>query len=83
MDDFWCAGTELFYLNIILKLRETFFIGREENCDFRYLGLNIQSEKIHIAMDQNNYIEQLKKVDINSVSKLPKNNFIWFKKEKH
>ena len=82
MDDFWCAGTELFYLNI-LKLRETFFIGREENCNFRYLGLNIQSERIHIAIDQNNYIEQLKKVDINSVCKLPKNNFIWFKKEKH
>ena len=30
VDDFLCAGTDLFYLNIISKLRETFFVGREE-----------------------------------------------------
>ena len=67
MNDFSCSGTDSFYLNIILKLRETFFVGREENFNFRYLGLNIQSEKIHISIDQNNYIEQLKKVDFNPV----------------
>ena len=73
VDDFWCPGTDLFYLNIISKLRETFFVGREENCNSRYLGLNIQSEKIHITINQNNYIEQLKKVDINPVCKSLKN----------
>ena len=55
VDDFLCAETDL-YLNIILKLRATFFIGSEENCNFWYFGLNIQSEKFHIAIDQNNYI---------------------------
>ena len=71
--DFLCAGTDLFFLNIISKPREIFSIGREENCNFRYLGLNIQSEKIHIAIDQNNYIEQLKKVDVNPACKFQKN----------
>ena len=61
-----------FCLNIISKLKETFSVGREENYNFRYLGLNIQSEKIHIAIDQNNYIEQLKKIDINAVPKFQK-----------
>ena len=37
VDDFLCAGTDLFYLNIISKLRETFFVGREENCNFNIL----------------------------------------------
>ena len=55
-----------------MKLRETFYVGREENCNFRYLSLNIQSEKFHIAIDQNNYIEQLKKVDIKPVRKFQK-----------
>ena len=54
VDDFLCAGTDLLYRSVILKLRETFSVGREENCNFRYLGLNIQSEKFHIATDQNN-----------------------------
>ena len=49
VDDFVCVGTYLFYLNIS-KLRETFSVGKKENCNFRYLGLNIQSEKIHIAV---------------------------------
>ena len=49
VDDFVCVGTYLFYLNIS-KLRETFSVGKKENCNFRYLGLNIQSEKIHIAI---------------------------------
>ena len=62
----------MFYLNIVSKLREIFFVGREENCNFRYLALNIQPEKIHTAIDQNNYIEQLKKVDINPVFKFQK-----------
>ena len=62
----------MFYLNIVSKLREIFFVGREENCNCRYLALNIQPEKIHTAIDQNNYIEQLKKVDINPVFKFQK-----------
>ena len=76
VDDFLCAGLDLFYLNIISNSRQPFSVGREENCNFRYLDLNIESEKIHIAIDQNNYIEQLKKVDINPLFKFK------FKKKK-
>ena len=72
VDDFLCAGTDLFYLSIISKLRETLSAGRG-NCDFQYLGSHIQSEKFHIAIDQNNNIEQLKKVDTDPVCKSPKN----------
>ena len=72
VDNFLCAGTDLFYLKIIPKVTETFSVSTEENCNFRYLGLNIQSEKIHISIDQNNYIEQLKKVNINPVRKFQK-----------
>ena len=68
------TGTDVFYLIIISKLWESFSVGREENCDFWFLGLDIQSEKFHIAIDQNNHIEQLKKEDINPVCKFQKNN---------
>ena len=72
VDDFLCAGTDLFYLSIISKLRETLSAGRG-NWDFQYLGSHIQSEKFHIAIDQNNNIEQLKKVDTDPVCKSQKN----------
>ena len=56
VDDFLQAGRDLLYLNIIPKLRETFSFGREENCNFWYLGLNIYLEKTCTAIDQNNDI---------------------------
>ena len=45
-DDFLCAGTELFYQNVIHKFWETFSVDKEENCSFKYLGLNIKAGKI-------------------------------------
>ena len=71
-----CAEIDLFYGSVISKLKKMFSVGIEENCNFRYLGLNIQSEKFHIAIDQNNYTEQLKKVDIDPVHKFLQKNFI-------
>ena len=47
VDDLLYERKDLFYLNIILKLREMFSIGREESCNFRYLGLNILREISH------------------------------------
>lgn len=41
-DDFCCAGKELFDQNVIYKLREIFSVGKEENCNFKYLGLNVE-----------------------------------------
>ena len=72
IDNFLCAGTDLFYRSVRSKHRETFSVGREENCNFRYLDFNIQSEKFHIATDENNCIELLKKVYINPVRKFQK-----------
>ena len=77
VDDVLCAETDFF-----IEIYQNFSVGGEENCSFRYLGLNIQLEKIHIVIDQNNYIEQLKKVGINPVRKFPpKCNFILFRKK--
>ena len=36
VDDFVCVGTYLFYLNIS-KLRETFSVGKKENCNCNLL----------------------------------------------
>ena len=77
VDDVLCAETDFF-----IEIYQNFSVGGEENCSFRYLGLNIQLEKIHIVIDQNNCIEQLKKVGINPVRKFPpKCNFILFRKK--
>ena len=51
VDDFLCAGTELFYKNVIHKFWETFSVGKEENCSFKYLGLNIKVGKNQINVD--------------------------------
>lgn len=71
------AGSDLFDQSVISKLAEILPAGIGENFDFQYLGLNIQSETFHFAIDQNNCTEQLKKVDIDPVGKFQKGHLIW------
>lgn len=52
------------------KLRETFSVDREGNCDLKYRSLYVKSSKHQITIDQFNYIEQLKKMEIDSTHKV-------------
>lgn len=54
-------------------MQEKVSIGRDENCNFKYLGLTKKSSKHQVTVDQSDYIEQLKKIQFASTSKLHKN----------
>ena len=50
-------------------LREIFSIGKEENNQFKYLRVNLQNSNNKISVDQNEYIESLKKINLEPYTK--------------
>ena len=42
VDDFLYAGTKLFQINVIKKIKSMFIVGSEEECNFVYLGLKLR-----------------------------------------
>ena len=64
VDDFLYAGTENFYRNVILKLKEKFLIGSTESMAFTYVGLSIKSYADGITIDQSQYIAGIERIPI-------------------
>ena len=66
VDDFiWC-GTVQFKTQIVDKLENTFKIGKQEQGNFKYIGLRITQQDKHIIMDQDAYVEGLLPIPINA-----------------
>ena len=64
VDDFLYTGTENFYSNVILKLKEKFLIGSTESMAFTYVGLSIKSYADGITIDQSQYIAGIERIPI-------------------
>ena len=64
VDDFLNAGSEYFFQEIILKIRQKFTMGKECNTAFRYLGLDLKESNNGISLDQSHYINLLNTVNI-------------------
>ena len=63
VDDFLCSGNKFLFNQITFKLYQTFLFEKEENDCFRYLGLNILTDKQGcINVNQTEYINQLNKI---------------------
>ena len=64
VDDFiWC-GNDAFESTVIGNLRNTFQVGKEEASSFQYLGLRLQQSLMGVALDQKQYIEGLREIEI-------------------
>ena len=59
VDDFMFAGDDAFLVNEIAKVRSEFAVKVEFQTNFTYLGLEINQQGDHIALDQKKYIEEL------------------------
>lgn len=75
VDDFLWSGTTDFERNFISKLRNMFVIGKENQSIFKYLGINLIEKDSDITIDQINYSENIKPInltnnDINSKDRL-------------
>ena len=55
-----------FHKAIITKLRGTILIGKEDKLNFKYLGLNVTSINSIITLNQYQYIQNLRKIDIDT-----------------
>ncbi|XP_064083960.1 uncharacterized protein LOC135199734 [Macrobrachium nipponense] len=65
VDDFLWAGTPEFKRQVIDQLRETFTIGSSETKAFKYVGINVVSNKNgSIALDQFQYAMTLKPIPV-------------------
>ena len=62
VDDFFFAGTSLFYNTVIKKLHGIFKISKEEEMHFNYLGLELKQFCDHITLTQNSYIQEIKTI---------------------
>ena len=64
VDDFCWAGTKLFQNIVINHIRNAFTVSKEELQTFKYLGFSISQTSDGIFMHQNEYIEEIKVVEI-------------------
>ena len=63
VDDFLWAGTSLFELRVIDKIRKDFIVKSEESRVFKYLGLDIIQNHSGISIKQDDFVKTLSLLD--------------------
>ena len=53
------SGDETFYNSVMEPLKQRFKFGREEEGEFRFVGLNVKQEKDSIEIHQDQYVDNL------------------------
>ena len=64
VDDFLFSGGDDFVQQKGQEIRREFTVGKENDTCFKYVGMNIQSKRHSIHLDQNEYAKGLKLIDI-------------------
>ena len=64
VDDFLWAGSEIFEINVISKVKEVFNVGKEASESFKYLGLGLNQCDDKIILSQKDYVNVLKTVSV-------------------
>ena len=66
VDNVFWSGTEWFQKNIIDHIRKKFAISKEETQALRYLSLNIAQKKTVTCNHQNEYIDEIECVKVDT-----------------
>ena len=53
------SGDDMFYDKVMVPLKAKFQFGREEQGEFKYVGLHVKQEKESITTDQDHYVDEL------------------------
>ena len=64
VDDFLWSGTENFVTNVIIPFRRVFKISKEESDCFSYIGINIEQKQGDIKINQMQYRDSIKSVEL-------------------
>jgi len=70
VDDVLHAGTKHFDEKVMNPLKDSFKFGNEEECEFRYVGLNMKQSNSGITVNQNHYVENLAEPDVSRLKDL-------------
>ena len=66
VDDFLYAGTKLFWNNVILKLYSVFIVGSEDFGCMKFLGFDLDQNRLGISLGLKDYIETMKPISLSS-----------------
>ena len=64
VDDFLQAGSPVFEKLVAKKMKEKFMLSREEELEFRYVGINMKQNLNCLAIDQEHYIKNLQPIPV-------------------
>ena len=64
VDDFLYSGSPSFLESVIVELRKTFRIGKEESTCFQYLGIKMTQINGSISMDQSAYTASIVEIQL-------------------
>ena len=66
VDDFSYCGTNEWCQGVITEILNTFKISRKSSLSFKYLGLNVVQTKSGISIDQYEYVNSLKPMELDN-----------------
>jgi hypothetical protein len=72
VDDFLHIGNAEFYSQVMDKIRSTFSAGKIERNVFRYVGLDINQQRMGIHLSQSQYIEKLELMPVSANRRMNK-----------
>ena len=76
VDDVLHTGDEQFDAEIMNPIKEAFKFGTEEDCEFRYCGLNMKQTKSAIEVDQNHYVANLQEPEMDKLGNINNNEVL-------
>ena len=76
VDNFMWSGCKEFEERVVTKLREIFQVGKEESISFKFLGLELKSDKEKIFLSQNQYITYIQPVVLSKLRRQSKDNML-------
>lgn len=78
VDDFLCAGTDRFKKDIVEAIGKRFKVGKRQNGSFRYIGLDLtqNSDRGGINMNQNEYIQEMRTIELSQKRRAKRESFL-------
>ena len=67
VDDFLCAGNDIFLKKVKPCLGDTFSVGKEEATTFRYIGLHLDQTENSLSIHQKSYVSSLEPLEFTDV----------------
>ena len=83
VDDFLYSGSQTFLKTVVQKVCEIYKIGSKGTDIFKYIGLEVSTNRNETTLSQSMYVKSIKEIPITPSRKLRKNDKVTFEEEKH